>query len=121
MPGPSFGKCRCGGEFEVAGRGVPSQLWTCADGGLSWWCGISRRQAAQCFSAVKTTAIGQNLVLLEDQRHAFESIEMMDDDVVDLLPKWDPYTMGYAPDGRQRLVHDEHLSKAYTTGTTRQG
>ena len=88
---------------------------------FAWWCGISRRQAAQCFSTMKTTAITPNLLLLEEQRPAFDNVEVIDDDVIDLLPKWDPYTMGYAPDGRQRLVDDEHLPKAYTTETSRQG
>ncbi len=88
---------------------------------FAWWCGISRRQAAQCFSTMKTTEIGRNLLLLEEQRSAFDKVAVMDDDVADLLPKWDPYAMGYAPDGRQRLVDDEHLSKAYTTEESRQG
>lgn len=37
-------------------------------------------------------------------------------DAIDLLPKWDPYTMGHAPEGRRRLVEDEKLCRAYTTG-----
>lgn len=88
---------------------------------FAWWCGISRRQAAQYFSTMKTIDIGRNLLLLEHQRHAFDNVEPTDDDVIDLLPKWDPYTMGYAPDGRQRFVADEHLSEAYTTEKSKQG
>ena len=37
----------------------------------------------------------------------------LDPAAIDLLPKWDAYTMGLAPDGRQRLIADEHLRLAY--------
>jgi hypothetical protein len=33
---------------------------------------------------------------------------------VDLLPKWDAYTMGYAPDGRERFVHPDVQKAVYT-------
>jgi hypothetical protein len=36
---------------------------------------------------------------------------------VDVLPKWDSYTMGYAPDGRQRFIDDQYLPLAYTSVT----
>jgi hypothetical protein len=34
---------------------------------------------------------------------------------VDILPKWDCYTMGYAPDGRGRFVHPGVQDLVYTT------
>jgi hypothetical protein len=33
---------------------------------------------------------------------------------VDILPKWDCYTMGYAPDGRGRFVHPDVQERVYT-------
>ncbi|MDP8900060.1 MAG: winged helix DNA-binding domain-containing protein [Actinomycetota bacterium] len=33
---------------------------------------------------------------------------------MDLLPKWDCYTMGYAPDGRGRFVHPHIQDRVYT-------
>src|SRR5205823_15026615 len=45
----------------------------------------------------------------------FERTEPIEPDAVDVLPKWDSYTMAYAPDGRQRFVDDRFLSLAYTT------
>ena len=32
---------------------------------------------------------------------------------VDLLPKWDSYTMGYAPDGRDRFAHPDVVKQCY--------
>ena len=43
----------------------------------------------------------------------FEAIEAPEQGSVDLLPKWDCYTMGYAPDGRQRFVRPEARSHVY--------
>jgi hypothetical protein len=42
---------------------------------------------------------------------------MIDPAVIDVLPKWDSYTMGYAPDGRQRFIDDRYLKQAYTSAT----
>src|SRR5262249_24574148 len=58
--------------------------------------------------------VGAGLLLPEDQRAAFAAVAPLDPDAVDLLPKWDAYTMGHAPDGRQRLVDDVHLGRAYS-------
>ena len=32
---------------------------------------------------------------------------------VDLLPKWDAYTMGYAPGGRDRFAHPDVVKQCY--------
>jgi hypothetical protein len=47
------------------------------------------------------------------QQKVFEAVKCPKGSV-DLLPKWDSYTMGLAPDGRQRFVHPEVQKKAYT-------
>ncbi|HZA45577.1 MAG TPA: hypothetical protein VE568_09790 [Rubrobacter sp.] len=39
-------------------------------------------------------------------------------DAVDLLPKWDCYTIGYAYDGRLRLVHPDTQERVYTPAGT---
>lgn len=36
-------------------------------------------------------------------------------DVVDVLPKWNRYTVGYATDGRERLAHPDVQGRAYTS------
>ncbi len=45
----------------------------------------------------------------------FERCEAIEPAAVAVLPKWDSYTMGYAPDGRQRFIDDRFLSLAYTS------
>ena len=82
---------------------------------FAWWSGVPRRRAVAALRPLATVDIGGGLLLLKDQREAFEQVEPVDPAVVDVLPKWDAYTMGYAPDGRQRLVEDRYLSRAYST------
>ena len=55
------------------------------------------------------------LLLLEEDVEAFDGIEPIEPDAVDVLPKWDSYSMGYAPDARQRFIDDRFLSLAYTS------
>lgn len=80
---------------------------------FAWWSGVPRRRAQAALSGEDIVDIGGGLLLPADQQAAFERAEPVDPDAVDLLPKWDAYTMGHAPDGRQRLVDDEYLAVAY--------
>jgi len=43
----------------------------------------------------------------------FESLKKPKKDVLDLLPQWDCYTRGYAPDGRERFVDSEMQDQVY--------
>jgi hypothetical protein len=70
---------------------------------------------------VRVVDVGGGLLLPADEQDAFERIAPLDPAAVDVLPKWDAYTMGHAPDGRQRLVDDAHLARAYSTAGTRVG
>jgi len=84
---------------------------------FAWWCGCSRREATVALSHSATVECDGLLLLLEEDRDAFEQVEPIDPDVVAVLPKWDSYTMGYAPDGRQRFIDDRFLGLAYTSVT----
>jgi hypothetical protein len=81
---------------------------------FGWWAGLTRRSAEATLSELDTIDCDGLLVLREDF-DAFETVEPLGPDAVDVLPKWDSYTMGYAPDGRQRLVDDRFLNRAYTS------
>ena len=83
---------------------------------FAWWTGVPRRPAASALKAANHVDIGGGWLLPADLEAEFESVEPIDPDAIDTLPKWDSYTMGHAPDGRQRLVDDEHLSLAYSDG-----
>lgn len=56
--------------------------------------------------------IGDGLLLRAADGAAFSATPPVRDHV-DLLPRWDPYTMGYAPDGRGRLVHPDNQTRIY--------
>jgi hypothetical protein len=81
---------------------------------FAWWSGSPRRAAAMALERLKTVS-RDGLLLLEEDADAFDAIEPLDPARVDVLPKWDSYTMGYAPDGRQRFVDDRYLPLAYTS------
>jgi hypothetical protein len=81
---------------------------------FAWWAGITRRAASAALAQHETTE-RDGLVMLDEDRDALDRAEPIDATVVDVLPKWDSYTMAYAPDGRQRLVDDAFLSRAYTS------
>lgn len=77
-----------------------------------WWTGASRTLASRAVNAQDTVNIGDGLLLLAADQAAFAGVRAKKD-TVDLLPKWDPYTMGYAPDGRARLVHADNQRRIY--------
>ncbi len=83
---------------------------------FAWWAGVPKGRVRTAISGVDVVAIGEGLLLHRDEQYAFESVEPLDPEALDILPKWDAYTMGHAPDGRQRLVNDEHLRSAYSAG-----
>ena len=83
---------------------------------LAWWSGATRREAAQALLHARTVERDGLLLLVEDV-DAFEHIEPLEAERLDILPKWDSLTMGYAPDGRQRFIEDRYLSLAYTSVT----
>lgn len=85
---------------------------------VAWWIGTSQKRAAEALRDAETADVGGGMLLPADQQAAFASTEPIDPDAVALLPKWDAYTMGYAPDGRRRFVADEHLPFAYSKAKT---
>lgn len=82
---------------------------------VAWWIGTSQKRAAEALRDAEVVDVGRGMLLPADQQAAFASTEPIDPDAAALLPKWDAYTMGYAPDGRQRFVADEHMKLAYST------
>ena len=79
-----------------------------------WWAGVPKGRAAAALGSVETVEPEAGYLLRAEDRGAFEAAEAPDPGAVDLLPKWDCYTMGYAPDGRGRFVHPEVQDRVYT-------
>jgi hypothetical protein len=82
---------------------------------FAWWAGASRQVASQALDDVQVTELGHGLLALPEDVARFKRVQPLDPDALDVLPKWDAYTMAYAPEGRQRLVEDAHLALAYTS------
>nr|MDQ6915147.1 winged helix DNA-binding domain-containing protein [Actinomycetota bacterium] len=53
------------------------------------------------------------LLLRAGDRAGFDRAKPPRRGTVDLLPKWDAYTMGHAPDGRDRLAHPDVVAHCY--------
>ncbi len=88
---------------------------------FAWWAGVTRRRATAAMGKVETVEVADGLHLPADLETAWRKTDALDPGAIDVLPKWDAYTMGYAPDGRARLVDDAHLGLAYSTAATRIG
>jgi len=71
---------------------------------FQWWTGVTATKAEKAISAQETIQIENNLLLLKSDLNEFESFEFPAKDSFSILPKWDCYTMGYAPDERERFV-----------------
>ncbi len=80
---------------------------------FQWWAGRATRGASDALASVETVEIGDGYLLLAGDLEDFEKAEVPPGTSVDLLPKWDCYTMGYAPDGRQRFVHPDVQNRIY--------
>ncbi len=78
-----------------------------------WWAGVLAERAQAAVRAIATDDLGDGLLLRRADRAAFAGVAPLDPGTVDLLPLWDMYTMGYAPDGRTRLVGDADRGRAY--------
>lgn len=84
-----------------------------------WWAGVTPGRARAAIARQPTIDVGGGLLLPTDDRDGFESARPLGPDVVDVVPLWDVYTMGYAPDGRSRLVEPNHLDRVYSGGDGR--
>jgi hypothetical protein len=83
---------------------------------FAWWAGVTQGKAKAALAGVETVDVGGGLLLPADQQADFARVAPLDPGAIDLLPKWDSYTMGHASSGRQRLLDDEHLKRAYSQG-----
>ncbi len=88
---------------------------------FAWWAGVPTGSARAALSQIATTGVGDGQLLLDEDRDAFENATPIRPEAIDVLPKWDSYTMGYAPDGRRRFVEDQYLSRAYTAALNSPG
>ena len=78
---------------------------------FQWWAGVTATRAKQALAEHETEELEGGLLIRAEDRKAFEKARGPQG--VDLLPKWDSYTMGYAPDGRDRFAHPDVVKQCY--------
>ena len=78
---------------------------------FTWWAGVTANKAKQALAEHDTEELDDGLLIRIEDRKAFEKAR--NPQGVDLLPKWDSYTMGYAPDGRDRFAHPDVVKQCY--------
>lgn len=79
---------------------------------VAWWAGVGKRAAAEAVASHDTVDVGDGFLLPSSQEAAFAQVRKPRG-AVDLLPRWDAYTMGHAPDGRARFVHPDVQRRVY--------
>lgn len=82
---------------------------------FAWWAGVRPQDAREALAAHDPTDVGDGLLLHRRDLRAFDNIRPLTGRV-NLLPKWDPYTMGYAGQSRLRFADARMLPKTYDTG-----
>lgn len=78
-----------------------------------WWTANTKTTVTKVFSNIETVDVGNGYWLLKEQERAFSKIKPFTADVIDVIPKWDCYEMGYAPDGRGRFVTSDKQERLY--------
>ena len=79
---------------------------------FTWWAGVGATRAKAALAQHDTEELDDGLVLLAGDVEAFERTKPLKG-AVDLIPKWDCFQMGYAPDGRARFAHPDVLDRCY--------
>ena len=87
---------------------------------FKWWAGINATPAKAAWAKLELAEVEKGYFILEEEFDEFKKSAETQINNFDLLPQWDCYTMGYAPDGRQRFVHPDYQDQIYgKLGATR--
>ncbi len=78
-----------------------------------WWTSVSKECVSSALGRIDTGEADDRCILPATDREGFVVVEAPGRGSLDLLSKWDCYTMGYAPDGRRRLVHPDVQDRVY--------
>ena len=82
---------------------------------FQWWAGVSTARARTALESVDTESLEDDLLLRSADAAAFDRAAPVTG-TVDLLPKWDAYTMGYPADGRSRFADSDIAEELYDPG-----
>ena len=79
---------------------------------FTWWAGVGAKRAKEALAEQDTTELDDGHLLLTKDRKAFDDAKLPKD-AIDLIPKWDCFQMGYAPDGRDRFAQPDVVKRCY--------
>jgi winged helix DNA-binding protein len=82
---------------------------------FAWWSGVELGQAEAAIRAHDPADMGDGLLMWATDVHAFEGTRSVANRV-NLLPAWDPYTMGYAESSRARFADPDVMPFLYDKG-----
>ena len=82
---------------------------------FQWWAGVSAARARAAVDAVDAEALDDGLLLRRADAAAFDRAAPVTG-TVDLLPKWDCYTMGYPAGSRDRFADPDIAEELYDPG-----
>lgn len=80
---------------------------------FQWWVGITTAQAKDIVARLDMVSLTDDYYILLADFDAFEQFDFSRKLPITILPQWDSYLMGYAPNGRRRLVTIENQAKVY--------
>jgi hypothetical protein len=79
---------------------------------IAWWSGFSRKESKMILEEIKTTDIGEGLLLLEREAKDFEKFKV-DDERLLLMSGFDQYVISYKYSICPRLVSEKYLTNIY--------
>ncbi|HAS43650.1 MAG TPA: hypothetical protein DCS93_24430 [Microscillaceae bacterium] len=82
---------------------------------FQWWAGITATKAKQAITHLDLVNLEEQYYILAEDFTDFEkfNLEIPENQLVTILPQWDAYLMGYAPEGRARVVETQDLPQVY--------
>jgi hypothetical protein len=80
---------------------------------FAWWAGVTKTKARTAIATLETVDVDEGLLLLDRDEARFDGTRRLRNAIA-VLPRWDSYTMGHAPHGRQRFVHPDMQDRVYT-------
>lgn len=82
---------------------------------FAWWTGVPRKQAAEALASLEPVDVGGGWLMHRRDERAFSGMRKLSGRV-NLLPKWDCYTMGYGSEGRSRFATPAVQKVIYDAG-----
>lgn len=80
---------------------------------FAWWAGVTAKRGREALAAVETEELDDGFLLAAGDRKEFEAAKPPPRQAVDVLPKWDCYTMGYPAGGRGRFADPDLAERCY--------